>query len=87
MAIAKDLVKEKGIPTEPIATPFNIFNADGSKNRQATISEYMPMQLSMDGHTEQLEAVVADIKGTEIYIGHNWLVKHNPKINWKEGVI
>jgi hypothetical protein len=45
------------------------------------------MELSMDKHMEQLEAVVADIKGTDIYLGHNWLVKHNLKIDWKEGII
>jgi predicted aspartyl protease len=86
-AITKDLVKERRIPTELITVPFNVFNADGTKSGEAMISEYIPMELSTNGHMEQVEAVVADIKGTDIYLGHNWLVKHNQKINWKEGII
>ena len=22
-----------------------------------------------------------------MFLGHNWLVKHNPEVNWKEGEI
>jgi len=86
-AIAKDLVERKRIPTERIAKPFNVFNADGTKSGKKTIEEFVPMELSTNGHTERVEAVVADVKGTDIYLGHDWLVTHNPRINWKQGTI
>jgi len=28
-----------------------------------------------------------DLDGTDMFLGHDWLVKHNPKVNWKNGTI
>ena len=28
-----------------------------------------------------------DLAGIDIFLGHNWLVKHNPEVNWKNGTI
>ena len=36
---------------------------------------------------ETLEAAVMDLDGTDMFLGHNWLVKHNPEVNWKNGTI
>jgi len=34
-----------------------------------------------------LEAAVTDLNKTDIFLGHNWLVKHNPEVNWKNRTI
>jgi len=34
-----------------------------------------------------LEAVVTDLNGTDMFLGHDWLVKHNPEVNWKNGTV
>ena len=46
-----------------------------------------PLEIKINGYKEQLEAIVIDLNGTDIFLGHNWLVKHNPEINWKNGTI
>ena len=28
-----------------------------------------------------------DLNGMDMFLGHNWLVKHNPEVNWKNGTI
>ena len=28
-----------------------------------------------------------DLDGTDMFLGHDWLVKHNPEVNWKKGTI
>ena len=28
-----------------------------------------------------------DLTGTDIFLRHNWLVKHNLKVNWDKGII
>jgi len=30
---------------------------------------------------EQLEATVTDLNRIDIFLGHDWLVKHNPEVN------
>ena len=34
-----------------------------------------------------MEATVTDLNRTDMFLGHDWLVKHNPEVNWKNRVI
>jgi len=34
-----------------------------------------------------LEAAVTDLNGTDMFLGYDWLVKHNPEVNWKNGTV
>jgi len=31
--------------------------------------------------------VVIDLNSTDIFLKHNWLVKHNPEVNWDKETI
>ena len=83
--INKQLVKNKKIPTKPINFSFEIFNADGTKNGEVT--KVASLEIEIDRHTEQLEAAVTDLDGMDMFLGHDWLVKHNPEVNWKNSTI
>jgi len=67
--INEQLVKDKKIPTKPIDFSFEVFNADGTKNREVT--KVMPLEIEIDKYTEQLEAVVIDLDGTDMFLGHD----------------
>ena len=30
---------------------------------------------------------MTDLNRTDMFLGHDWLVKHNPEVNWKNGTI
>jgi len=47
----------------------------------------VPLEIKINGHKEQLETVVTDLNRTDMFLGHDWLVKHNPEVNWKNGTI
>ena len=85
IGINEQLVKDKKIPTKPIDFSFEVFNADGTKNGEVT--KVAPLEIKIDRHTEQLEAAVTDLDGMDIFLGHDWLVKHNPEVNWKNRMI
>ena len=51
------------------------------------MTKVVPLEIEINGHTEQLEAVVTDLDGTDMFLGHDWLVKHNPEVNWKNSTI
>ena len=70
---------------KPINFSFEVFNANGMKNREVT--RVAPLEIRINSHKEQLEAAVTDLDRTDIFLGHDWLVKHNPKVNWKNGTI
>jgi len=83
--INEQLVKDKRIQTKKINFSFEVFNADGTKNREVT--KVAPLEVEINGHKETLEAAVTDLDGTDMFLGHDWLVKHNPEVNWKNGTI
>ena len=45
------------------------------------------LKIEINGHKEQLEAAIMDLNGTDIFLDHNWLIEHNPEVNWKNGTI
>ena len=83
--INKQLVKKKRIQTKPINFSFEVFNVDRPKNKEVT--KVVPLEIEINEHKETLEAVVIDLDGTDMFLGHDWLVKHNPEVNWKNGTI
>jgi len=83
--INEQLVKDKRIQTKPINFSFEVLNANGTKNREVT--KVAPPEIKINGHKETLEAAVMDLDRTDMFLGHNWLVKHNPEVNWKNGII
>ena len=85
IGIDEQLVKDKKIQTKPINFLFKVFNADETKNGEVT--KVVPLEVEINRHKKTLEAVVMDLDGTDIFLGHNWLVKHNPEVNWKNSII
>ena len=83
--INEQLIKDKRIQTRPINFLFKVFNADGTKNGEVT--KMAPLEVKINGHKETLEAAVTDLDGTYMFLGHNWLVKHNLEVNWRNGII
>jgi len=79
IGINKQLVKNKKIQTKPINFSFEVFNIDGMKNREVT--RVAPLEIKINSHKEQLEAAVMDLDGMNIFLDHDWLVKHNPEVN------
>ena len=83
--IDKQLVKEKRIQMKPINFSFKVFNVDRTKNGEMT--KVAPLEIEINGHKEQLEVAVTDLNRTDMFLGHDWLVKHNPEVNWKNRTI
>ena len=85
LGIDKQLVKDKRIQTKPINFSFKVFNTDRTKNEEMT--RIAPLEIEINGHKKQLEAAVIDLNGMDMFLDHDWLVKHNPEVNWKNGTI
>ena len=79
--INEQLVKDKKIKMKPINFAFKVFNSDRMKNGELT--KVTSLEIKINGHKEQLDVVVTDLDGTDMFLGHDWLVKHNPEVNWK----
>ena len=45
------------------------------------------LEIEINRHKKQLEVAVTDLNGTNMFLRHDWLVKYNPEVNWKNGMI
>ena len=77
--INEQLAKDKKIPTKHINFSFKVFDTDSTKNGEVT--KVAPLEIKIDRHTEQLEAAVTNLDRTDMFLGHDWLVKHNSEVN------
>jgi len=64
---------------------FEVFNIDRTKNRE--ITKVAHLEIKINRHKEILEVAVTDLNGIDMFLGHDWLVKHNPEVNWKNSTI
>ena len=79
IVIDKQLVKDEKIPTKLINFSFEVFNADRIKNGEVT--KVVPLEIGINGHKETLEAAVTDLDRTDMFLGYDWLIKHNLEVN------
>ena len=85
IVIDEQLVKDKRIQTRLINFSFEVFNIDRTKNREVT--RIAPLEIKINRHKEQLEVMVTDLNGTDMFFRHDWLVKYNPEVNRKNRTI
>lgn len=79
------MVEREKLKTRKLAKPFTVLNVDGTLNGKGWVTDYVDLKMETNRHQEQLQAVVTDIGNTDMFIGQDWLVKHNPEINWYTG--
>ena len=75
--------KEKDLPIHKLPIPIPVYNADGTFNEGGLISEFALLELQIGDHKEQIAMALSNLSTHNIFLGHDWLKKHNPKIDWR----
>ena len=70
---------------EPMDKSFEVFNADGTKNGEVT--RFTLLEVEINRHKEQMDVAVMDLNGTDMFLGYDWLVKHNSEVDWNKGTM
>ena len=81
--IDKRFAKEKELKTYKLPIPIPIYNADRSINSAGSIREFAIIEMRIRDHSEQIAMVMSNLSTHPIFLGYNWLRKHNPQIDWK----
>ena len=40
--------------------------------------------MKINGHKEQIDIAVMDLNSTDMFLGYDWFVKHNPEVDWSK---
>ena len=58
-------------------------NADRSINSAGSIREFAIVKIKIGDHSKQIAMAMSNLSTHSIFLGYDWLKKHNPIINWK----
>ena len=78
----QQFTKEKGLETHKLPQSIPVYNADGSINQAGSITEFAIVELTIDDHKEQIAMGLFQLSTHAIFLGYDWLQKHNPIVNW-----
>src|SRR6202046_2062079 len=70
-----------------LSTPIPVFNVDGTPNEAGDITEVVDLILRYKNHSERTLFAVSNLGKQKMILGHSWLRKHNPEIDWTTGEV
>ena len=86
-SIHDGFVRKHKIPTQESTRAIPVYNADGTLNGHVKHYVELPMKVTDDEgttHEETIRLQVVNLGGSHsIFLGHDWLTKHNPLIDWR----
>lgn len=81
------LVQQLGISTQRLSTPIEARALDGRPLGKVTLCT-VPVVLRISGnHSEPVRFLLISSPHVPVVLGHSWLQKHNPLIDWTTGSI
>ena len=86
--ISKRFVQENQVQAQELAHAIPLYNIDGSPNKMGNITHIAELGMCIGNHHEPAAIfTVANIGTEDVIIGIDWLRKHNPDIDWDEGMM
>ena len=85
--IDEDFVRAKNISPNRLPRTIPVYNIDGTPNQHGSIRETVDLIVRYKDHTERATFYVTTLGGVPIILGHPWLSRHNPQIDWTTGDI
>jgi hypothetical protein len=63
--------------------PVRVINVDGTNNEAGQITHAIDLLVTIDQHCERMTFGISNLGKTKIILGHDWLKRHNPEIDWQ----
>ena len=83
--VDKSWALDRRLRLSKLMKPVPVLNVDGTKNQEGDITHYGLLTVSVGKHTEKLWCAVTCLGKVPLILGHDWLKKHNPDIDWTTG--
>lgn len=85
--INANFVKKSMMTTQRLPQAIKARNADGSPNSHGDMTDYVKVRMRIGKHSEEVNLTVVNLGKEDMFLGHDWLVLHNPEINWEKGKV
>ena len=81
----REYVRSNRLRTRKLSHPIPVYNIDGTLNEAGSITEVVDLILRYRKHSERTLFAVTSLGKQKLILGHSWLRKHNPEIDWVTG--
>ena len=85
--IDRDYAKSCWFNLVKLTQPIPVYNIDGTPNEASSITEVVNLLLCYKNQSERTTFVVTSLGKQKLLLGHSWLCKHNPEIDWVKGEV
>src|SRR5271155_5485690 len=85
--IDRHYAKSCGFCLLKLSKPIPVYNIDGTPNEAGFVTEVVDLMLRYKNHSERTIFAVSSLGKQKLILGHSWLHKHNPEINWATGEV
>ena len=85
--VDKSWALDRCLRLSKLMKPVLVLNVDGTRNQEGDIMHYVLLTVSVGKHAEKLWCAVTCLGKVPLILGHDWLKKHNPNIDWTTGDI
>ena len=79
--ISQKFIKENLINICQLPFPIICYNADGSTNKDGSVMKVIEMNMTISDYQELIQLSVTNLSKYDLFLGYNWLQKHNSTIN------
>jgi len=85
--INQRFIKKNNLDTIQLPFLITCYNANGTANKNSSVMEVVKMNMTIGNHQELIQLSVMNLSKYNLFLGYNWLQKHNLSINWKNSSI
>ena len=85
--VDKSWALDRCLQLSKLVKPVPVLNVDGTRNQEGDITHYVLLTVGVGKHAEKLWCAVTCLGKVPLILGHDWLKKHNPDIDWTTGDI
>ncbi len=76
------------VPVNPLSSPLEIIALDGRSIAPGSVTKITdPLTVSVSHHLESMAFYLISSPELPLILGHPWLMRHNPHINWSSGEV
>ena len=79
--------KRVGLEPSPLLSPITMYNVDGTQNRDGKIRYGMELLVTVGDHRERIHFLLGKTQSHMVILGHDWLKRHNPEIDWMKAEV
>lgn len=85
--IDEGFVHAKGLTTRKLPRAIPCYNADGLPSATQEITHEVIVRMKIGTHLETIHLRVLSLGSNTIFLGYDWLVRHNPTISWSKSTL